>query len=219
VQVTGDIGHLILVSHSAKELSEDAAVISPAQAEALLGLTAGQIEYLSIAIDIGPHVATIQRFVTPGVLDLISMAFKHDKAARTIQPPAWVGPEVSADLSYRLRAIALAGRRSVPEVEVTNAALHSLLDALDHRDEEVKPRGPARSSAGTIRGCLRCRGRAGGGQAHHRRQRNPRPRPLIAAAGTLIIPKEIRHVEITGRTARAGRGASKRSSAGRRQGR
>jgi hypothetical protein len=111
----------------------------------MLGLTAGQIEYRSIAIDIGNHVATIQRFVTPGPLDLVSVAFKHDKAAGEFQPPAWFGPEVSADPSYRLRAIALAGLPSMPEVEVSNAALHGLLDALDHRDQEAEPSSAPRA--------------------------------------------------------------------------
>lgn len=139
VQVTGAIGYLVLASHSASGPSEEATEISTAQAEALLGLTAGQIEYRSIAIDLGGHVAILQRFVTPGSLDLVGVAFKHDEAAGEFQPPAWFGPEVSADPSYRLRAIALDGLPSVPEVDVSNAALHSLLDAFDHRDEETEP--------------------------------------------------------------------------------
>ena len=107
MDVTGDAGQLVLASHGAKGPVEDAAEISLLQAEALLELTAGRIEYLGIPIAIDSHPATIQRFLIPGPLDLISMAFKHDKAAGTFQPPAWFGPEVSADPSYRLRAIAL----------------------------------------------------------------------------------------------------------------
>ena len=147
VQVTGDAGHLILASHSARSPAEDAAEISLAQAEALLALTAGQVEYLSTAIDIGSHTATIQRVVAPAPLDLISIAFKHDKAAQKFQPPAWFGPEVSADQAYRLRSLALAGRPAVPEVEISNAALASLLDALDHRDREAEPRSTERAQA------------------------------------------------------------------------
>ncbi|EIM31079.1 CYTH domain-containing protein [Microvirga lotononidis] len=145
VQVTGDTGHLVLASHSANGPREEATEISPAQAEALLGLTAGQIEYLSIVVDLGDHVAVLQRFVTPGPLDLVSVAFKHDKEAGEFQPPAWFGPEVSADPSYRLRAIAVDGLPSGPEGEASNAALHSLLDALDHADQETEPH-PIRQS-------------------------------------------------------------------------
>jgi len=83
VQVTGDAGHLILVSHSARGPVEDAAEISLPQAEALLALTAGQVEYLSVAIDVGSHVATIQRFVTSAPFDLISLVFRDDKTVRS----------------------------------------------------------------------------------------------------------------------------------------
>jgi len=145
VQVTGEVGHLILTSHSARGPIEDVAEISLGQAEALLGLSAGKVEYLTIAIDVGSHPATIQRFVAPGPLDLVSMTYKDDKKARKFQPPAWFGPEVSPDPSYRLRALALDGLPPVPEVEISNPALISLLDALDHRDREVEPSHPLRA--------------------------------------------------------------------------
>jgi CYTH domain-containing protein len=149
VQVTGDASHLILVSHAARAPIEDAAEISVPQAEALLALCAGHVEYLVSDIDIGSHTATIQRVVTPAPLDLISMAFRDDKTARKFRPPAWFGPEVSADPSYRLRAIAITGRPAVPEVDITNAALASLLDALDHSDREAEPASPRRVQAAT----------------------------------------------------------------------
>src|SRR5215213_6348518 len=65
VQVTGESGHLVLVSHSARGPVEDKAEISLPQAEALLALTTGQVEYGNIVIAIGSHTATVQRFVTP----------------------------------------------------------------------------------------------------------------------------------------------------------
>jgi CYTH domain-containing protein len=140
VQVSGGTGYLILVSHHAAGPREEPVEISRAQAEELLELTAGRIEYLSIPIDTGSHTATIQRFVTPASLDLVSVAFKHEKAARKFQPPAWFGPEVTSDLGYGTRAIALAGLPSTPEVEVTDAAFNSLLDALGDRAGEPQPR-------------------------------------------------------------------------------
>jgi CYTH domain-containing protein len=145
VQMTGEAGHLVLVAHSARGPIEDAAEISLAQAEALLALSAGQVEYLGIAIDVGSYAATIQRFVTLAPLNLISLTFRDDKTAQKLQPPAWFGPEVSTDPSYRLRALALNGLPPVPEVEISNAALASLLDALDHRDREAEPSPPPRA--------------------------------------------------------------------------
>jgi CYTH domain-containing protein len=138
VQVAGETGHLILVSQPPASPLEEPAEISRTQAEALLDLTAGRIEYLSIAIDTGSHSAIIQQFITPASLNLISVAFKHDKAARKFQPPAWFGPEVTSDLGYGTRAIAIAGLPSTPEVEVTDAALNSLLDILDDRAGELQ---------------------------------------------------------------------------------
>jgi CYTH domain-containing protein len=147
VQVTGETGYLILNAHHADGPLEEPAEISRPQAEALLDLTAGRTEHRSIPIDISSHTAIIQRFVAPGPLDLISMAFRDDKAARKFQPPAWFGPEVSADPTYKLRSVALTGRPAVPEVEITNAALASLLDALDHRDQEAEPTPAQRAPA------------------------------------------------------------------------
>ena len=122
VQVAGETGYLILVSQPSTSPLEEPAEISRAQAEALLDLTAGRTEYLSIPIDIGSHSATIQRYVTPASLDLISVAFKHDKAARKFQPPVWFGSEVTSEPSYQLRSLALTGLPSTPEVDVTNEA-------------------------------------------------------------------------------------------------
>jgi CYTH domain-containing protein len=139
VQVAGETGHLILVSQPSTSPLEEPAEISRPQAEALLELTAGQTEYLNTPIDIGSHSATIQRFVTPAPLDLISIAFKHDKAARKFQPPAWFGPEVTSEPTYQIRSLALTGLPAPPEVEVTNEALHSLLDVLDNRAGEPQP--------------------------------------------------------------------------------
>ena len=148
VQVTGDAGHLILASHSARGPVEDVAEISLPQAEALLALTAGQVEYLSVAIDFGPHVATIQRFVTPAPLDLISLVFADDKTARKFQPPAWFGPEVSADPSYRLRTIALtgrpAGRRSRSRMPPSPACSTPSITATE-RSSHPRPAGSTRA--------------------------------------------------------------------------
>jgi CYTH domain-containing protein len=139
VQMAGETGHLILVSQPSTSPLEEPAEISQPQAEALLELTAGQTEYLSIPIDIGSHSATIQRFVTPAPLDLISVAFRQDKMARKFQPPVWFGPEVTSEPTYQVRSLALTGLPATPEMEVTDTALHSLLDALGDRAGEPQP--------------------------------------------------------------------------------
>jgi len=46
---------------------------------------------------------------------------------------SWFGPDVTSDAAYQNRAIALNGAPQVPEVQLTNAALNSLLDTLENR--------------------------------------------------------------------------------------
>jgi CYTH domain-containing protein len=145
VQLEGETGHLVLIpSHSNGPL-EDYAEISRPQAEALLDLTAGRVESRNVSLDIGSHTAVVQRFISPGSLDLLTIAFKQEKSARKFHPPVWFGPAVTADPRYRPRSIALAGPPSSPEVEVTDAALNGLLDALDNHAGEPQPQ-PTRAA-------------------------------------------------------------------------
>jgi CYTH domain-containing protein len=139
VQVEGETGHLILVTNGPHGAAEEAVDISRPQAEALLDLAAGRIEYSSVSLNIGSHTATIHRFLTPGPLDLITVRFEQNNQAREFQPLAWFGPEVTEDPAYQARSVALAGLPPAPEVEITNAALDSLLDTLHGRLEAHQP--------------------------------------------------------------------------------
>ena len=76
VQLEGEAGHLVLVSHHSTGLLEDLAAISRLQAEALLELTAGQVELQNVGVDIGSHTAAIHRIISPGPLDLIAIVFR-----------------------------------------------------------------------------------------------------------------------------------------------
>jgi hypothetical protein len=102
-----------------------------AQAEALLDLAAGGVNSHQINMSLGPRTASISRIMAPGVLDLIAVGFEHEEQARVFEPPAWFGPEVTADPSYQNRSLAIAGLPGVPEVELTDRALDSLLDGLE----------------------------------------------------------------------------------------
>jgi hypothetical protein len=50
-----------------------------------------------------------------------------------VPPLPWVGPEVSAQPAYQRRRLALDGAPDASEVDVSNAALASLLDLLEDR--------------------------------------------------------------------------------------
>jgi CYTH domain-containing protein len=133
VQVEGNAGHLILATSGPHGPAVEATGIPLSHAEALLDLAAGQVEYLTISLNIGSQDAAILRFISPGPLDVITVAFEHNEQARSFQPLAWFGPEVTAEPGYHTRSIAMTGLPAVREVEATNAALNSLLDTLDVR--------------------------------------------------------------------------------------
>ncbi|MBQ0819551.1 MULTISPECIES: hypothetical protein [Microvirga] len=130
VQVEGEAGRLILVTSHPTGRIEEATDISCAQAETLLELAAGRVEYLSISLNIGLETVALRRFVKPGPLDLITVTAEPSKPTHMFQPLAWFGPEVTGDSAYQTRSIALSGLPSALEVEITDAALNSLLDIL-----------------------------------------------------------------------------------------
>lgn len=143
VQLEEETGRLVLVVNQPNGPVEEATDIPRSQAEALLELAAGRVEYLEVSLDIGSQTAILRRFLTPGSLDLLTVTLEHGKRARKFQPPAWFGPEVTEDPAYQARSIALAGLSSAPEVEITDAALNSLLDALEGRFGTHQPQAAA----------------------------------------------------------------------------
>jgi CYTH domain-containing protein len=143
VQLEQETGRLVLVSNRPNGPVEEATDIPRSQAEALLELAAGQVEYLEVSLNIGSQVATLRRFLTPGPLDLLTIPFEHSKRARKFQPLAWFGPEVTGDPAYQGRIMALNRLLPVPEVEITDAALNSLLDALEGRFGAHQPQAAA----------------------------------------------------------------------------
>jgi hypothetical protein len=75
----------------------------------------------------------IDRFVTPGPLDLISVDFDKEEDSRDFRPMPWFGPEVTGEAGYQNRAIALEGLPPALDVPLSNAALNTLLDTLEGR--------------------------------------------------------------------------------------
>ncbi|QRM33797.1 hypothetical protein [Microvirga sp. VF16] len=57
----------------------------------------------------------------------------HPRTGEDSPPLSWFGPEVSAEHAYQRRRLALDGHPDIPEVDVSNAALNSLLDLLEDR--------------------------------------------------------------------------------------
>ena len=143
VQLEQETGRLVLVSNHSNGPVEDATDIPHSQAEALLELAAGPVEYLEVSLAIGSQTAMLCRVLTPGSLNLLTVPFEHGKRARKFRPLAWFGPEVTEDPAYQDRSLALSGLSPAPEVEITDAALNSLLDTLEGRFGAHQPQATA----------------------------------------------------------------------------
>ena len=102
-------------------------------AEALLDVTPGKVDYVRSALSIGSREVRIDRFVTPGPLDLITVDFDKEEDLRDFRPLPWFGPEVTGEAGYQNRSIALEGLPPALDVPLSNAALNTLLDTLEGR--------------------------------------------------------------------------------------
>ena len=131
IQIEGERAVLV-VTNAPDEGGGERAEIPRGHAEALLAATAGRIDCLRTSLAIGQR-ASLVRIVSPGLLDLVTVNFDSNEAARAFAPPAWLGPEISDEPAYRGGVIALQGVPEPREIEATNAGLDSLLDALENR--------------------------------------------------------------------------------------
>jgi CYTH domain-containing protein len=148
VQVEGDKGSLILVSGMPGEApAEERTEVPAAHAAALLDIVPGKVEYARSRLAIADHEIWIDRFITPGPLDLVSVEFEREDDAMGFSPPPWFGPEVTDEAAYQNRAITLGTLPKPAEPVLSNGALDSLLDALEYRFRSPRPSVPARAPA------------------------------------------------------------------------
>jgi CYTH domain-containing protein len=131
VQVEATRGSLILEAVEGGAPDEQASV-PLAHAQALLAVSHGQVEYVRTTLSIGSHEIQALHFVRPGALNLVAVTSTSENGQDLPALP-WFGPEVSAEPAYQRRRLALDGAPESPEVDVTNAALNSLLDLLEDR--------------------------------------------------------------------------------------
>jgi CYTH domain-containing protein len=100
-------------------------------AEALIEVSPGTVTFERSRFRMSHHEAMVDRFMTPGPLDLVTVEFATQDEADAFSPPAWFGPEMTSDESYTNRVIALVGLPEAPETPLTNAALESALDLIE----------------------------------------------------------------------------------------
>src|SRR3954452_19465069 len=126
--------YLVLVLAPAKEGAgeEEQTEVPRSQAEALLAVCAGKVGFECTIVRLGGgKQALLQRFVAPGPLDLLSVAFAAGEDADGFVPPAWLGPEVTQNPAYHRGSLARAGLPASDEITLSNAMIEALLDLLD----------------------------------------------------------------------------------------
>jgi CYTH domain-containing protein len=131
VQIEEARSSLILES-GGEEIPEEHTDLPPAHAQALLAVSYGQVEYVRTTLSIGSREIHALHFVKPGPVDLLVVEVALEDEP-DLPPLPWFGPEVSAEPAYQRRRLALDGAPEAPEVDVTDAALNSLLDVLENR--------------------------------------------------------------------------------------
>ena len=127
-------GHSYLVLAPAREGAGELeqTEVPRAQAEALLAVCAGKVGFECTIVPLRDgQQALLQRFVAPGPLDLLSVAFAAGEDADGFVPPVWFGPEVTQNPAYHRGSLARAGLPASEEIPLSNAMLEDLLDMID----------------------------------------------------------------------------------------
>ncbi|MGU3536936.1 hypothetical protein [Methylobacterium sp. A54F] len=134
VRVDGQQCHLVLVTQAADgKLAEERTDVPRAHGDALLDVCSGKAAYDRTTLSVGGQEVAIDRYVSPGSLDLISVAFADANEASGFAAPAWFGREVTQEASYERHAVALQGPPQSGEISLSNAALEAVLDLIEPR--------------------------------------------------------------------------------------
>ncbi|MER2196556.1 hypothetical protein [Methylobacterium brachiatum] len=194
VRVDGQNCQLVLVNKGPDGIPvEERTDVPRAHGDALLDVCPGKAAYDRTVLTIGGREVTIDRYVTPGNLDLISVAFDNDGDASAFQAPTWFGREVSSEPAFERQALAIQGVPAAEEVPLSNAALDAVLDLIEPRFGFGRYGSTARASEPSEDGAMNAMRRivtpaAGGGStasgagagAHPEPEHHPEPEPAPA---------------------------------------
>jgi CYTH domain-containing protein len=133
IRLEDNAGLLILRTVGLEGEAEDQTDIPVVHAHALLDVCAGEIEYTRTVLPIGDGHALVDEIIHPRALHLVTVEFASKGEASAFRPLEWFGPEVTEDRRYTHQSIALRGLDGPPEIPLSDAALNSLIDALEDR--------------------------------------------------------------------------------------
>jgi CYTH domain-containing protein len=134
VRVDGQNCHLVLTVKGADGvLNEERTEVPRAHGDALLDVCPGKAAYDRTALSVAGREVLLDRYVSPGNLDVVSVGFDNENDARGFAVPAWFGREVSEEAAYERQAVALEGVPQAGDIALSNAALDAVLDLLEPR--------------------------------------------------------------------------------------
>jgi CYTH domain-containing protein len=136
---------LILASTDV-EAAEERTDLPRLHAEALLDVCPGKVTFERSALRLQGQEALVDRFVTPGPFDLVSVEFTDKAEAAAFLPPVWFGGEVTDDDNYSNNTLALSGLPTASETPLSGAALDAVLDALEGRPGRAASSGSGRKA-------------------------------------------------------------------------
>jgi CYTH domain-containing protein len=146
-------GHCYLVLAAGREGAghEERTEVPRTQAEALMAVCAGKVGFECTIVPLrGGKQALLQRFIAPGVLDLLSVEFEEREDANGFVPPAWFGPEVTQNAAYHRGSLARVGLPAPEEIPLSNAMLNDLLDTIEEGAVAAQlGRAPSQRTPGT----------------------------------------------------------------------
>jgi CYTH domain-containing protein len=141
VRVDGQACQLVLVNGGVEERTD----VPRAHGDALLDVCPGKAAYDRTTLAVAGREVAIDRYVTPGSLDLVSVVFDDANQAGAFQVPAWFGKEVTEEAAFDRPALAIQGVPSVGEMLLSNAALDAVLDIIEPRFGFGRFGSPSRS--------------------------------------------------------------------------
>jgi CYTH domain-containing protein len=134
VRVDGQNCQLVLVNKGSDGIpAEERTDVPRAHGDALLDVCPGKAAYDRTTLAVAGRDIVIDRYVTPGSLDLISVVFDNDGEAAAFQAPGWFGREVSSEPAFERQALAIQGVPAAEEVPLSNTALDAVLDLIEPR--------------------------------------------------------------------------------------
>lgn len=134
VRVDGQQCQLVLVNKGPDGIPvEERTDVPRAHGDALLDVCPGKAAYDRTTLSVGGREIAIDRYVTPGSLDLISVTFDTDGDAAGFHAPSWFGREVSGEPAFERQSLAIQGVPAQEEVPLSNAALDAVLDLIEPR--------------------------------------------------------------------------------------